>query len=43
MLIEKAYQGEKEGCLAHEKEHRRMGHHWVNLNGDYIEDVLSDT
>jgi hypothetical protein len=43
MLAEKACQGEEEGCLAHEEEHRRIGPHWVNLDDDHIEDVLSDT
>jgi hypothetical protein len=42
MLVEKVCQGEEEGYLAHKEEHRRMGHHWVDLNGDHIEDVLSN-
>jgi hypothetical protein len=42
-MEEKACQWEEEGHLAYkEKECRKMGWCWVDLDGDCVKDVLSD-
>ena len=40
-MEEKAHQREEEGHLAHEeKERRKVGRRWVDLDGSRIKDVL---